>query len=138
MLNNERWYSIQMWQGKIATNVLSLVTWEHPQNQWKLLLLQNTITEKNSSSNFIHIFYQFIYEHNDKFMSILEKEILARVQFSLQNDKEPYYVIAIYKLGNAISFWALSMMASEILSPSRRYNIFGSFPTFTLKLFCSS
>lgn len=71
-------------------------------------------------------------------MSILEKEILARVQFSLQNDKEPYYVIAIYKLGNAISFWALSMMASEIHSPSRRYNIFGSFPTFTLKPFCRS
>lgn len=42
-------------------------------------------------------------------MSILAKEILARVQFSLQNDKEPYYVIAIYKLGNALSFWALSM-----------------------------
>lgn len=66
-------------------------------------------------------------------MSILEKEILARVQFSLQNDKEPYYVIAIYKLGNAISFWALSMMASEIHSPSRRYNIFWQLPYIYFK-----
>lgn len=71
-------------------------------------------------------------------ISIHAKAIPACVQFSLQSDKEPYFVIAIYAHENAISLWTLSIMASEIHSPSHRYNIFGSYPTFTLKLFSSS